>query len=230
MIDECVAGRVSGKRSSTMSGLSSRVAAASIPALVVVAVLTVSGCGNVTQPEFEYAAAQHAVERWVEQHQGGWSLTLRSSRVLTRPEWSRPCADSPDSGFTTLRHATAGTEIDLLFRCPVGPGASVDELAAAFAFVVLQELPHGIRSPGWRFRVLTPSSSISEQVTFSTTAAGRMRVEIETPLYAVHGHSEREACRPMVDGPSAEGCYLGREHRVPLSLTLEVPFQGSELN
>jgi hypothetical protein len=94
--------------------------------------------------------------------------------------------------------------------------------------VVLQELPHGIESRGWRFQVLTTSSSVDEEVTFTMAAPGRLRIGIETPLYAVSGHSVRPACQPPADAPSPEGCHLLRPLRTPLRLSLAVPFHGSE--
>jgi hypothetical protein len=123
------------------------------------------------------------------------------------------------SGFTALRYASGATEIELFFECPLDAIAHVEDLTAAFSHAVLQKLPHGIVSPGWRFEVLTPTSSISEKVTFAAPSPGRLLVVIETPL-----------CQPPADAPSPEGCYLLREHRILLNLSLAVPFQGSELN
>lgn len=188
-----------------------------------------ASCDGPTDPQSEFAAADRAVDRWVERHRDGWTVSLDANGPLKRPEWSKSCARNPESGFTALRYAAAGTEIDLFFRCPLGPAARAEDLAAAFSHVVLQELPHGIESSGWRFRVLTPSSSVDGEVTFTRPAPGRLRIGIATPLYAVSGHSVRPACEPPADAPSPEGCYLVREHRAPLRLTLAVPFDGTEL-
>ncbi len=193
--------------------------------------LVLSGCGNrAVTPQSEFAAANQAVEHWMHQHPHGWMLNLSDSRTLTRLEWSRPCTETPVSGFTALRYASGATEIELFFECPLDAIAHVEDLTAAFSHAVLQKLPHGIVSPGWRFEVLTPTSSISEKVTFAAPSPGRLLVVIETPLYAVYGHSVRPSCQPPADAPSPEGCYLLREHRILLNLSLAVPFQGSELN
>jgi hypothetical protein len=129
-----------------------------------------------------------------------------------------------------LRHQAPGTEIDLFFQCPIDGTATVEELNAAFAFAVLQELPHGISSPRWRFRILTPSSSFSDGVTFARDPGGRLRVSVETPLFAIFGHSERASCQPPAGGSSAGGCHLQREHRIPLDLTLLVPYDLARLH
>ena len=71
---------------------------------------------------------------------------------------------------------------------------------------------------------MTPSSSVEQGVTFSRLPGERMLVSIDTPLFAVYGHSVRPPCQPPADAPTLEGCYLRREHRVPLHLRLSVPF------
>jgi len=198
-------------------------------ALAALFLLATVSCRGIADPGEEYTAARRAADRWVQRHPTGWTLSLKGERALTRPTWSRGCADRPESGFTALRYAAEDVEIDLFFRCPVGDAAGAADLARAFSHAVLQELPHGIESRGWRFDVRMPSSSVSEKVTFSAPAPGRLVVGVETPLHAVYGHSVRTACQPPADAPSPEGCYLSREHRIPLSLTLTVPFQGTEL-
>lgn len=177
----------------------------------------------------EYARAERAVESWVDRHPAEWELGLESGSALARPEWSQACAAGPPSGFTVLRYEASGAEIDLFFRCPVASGASVQQLQSAFSHVVLQRLPHGIDAPGWEFRVLTPSSAVQEGVTFQAQG-GRLHVGVETPLYAVYGHSVRDACIPPADGRSERDCYLSREHRIPLRLTLRVPASLSGLD
>jgi hypothetical protein len=192
-------------------------------------VLLVGGCSDDVLFPREAAGAGFAVSQWIHRNADGWRVHLDSPRPLTRPEWSVPCAENPPSGFVTLRYATRSTEIDLMFRCPVDGSASVADLDEAFAFAVLSRLPHGIQVPGWDVRVLTPSSHVQHEVAFSRDASGRMRVAVQTPLYAVYAYSRRSECEPPVHGPSPEGCYVIREHRVPLDLTLVAPFTGAEL-
>lgn len=203
---------------------------AAVAAVWLCALFATASCADlITDPESEFEAANRAVDRWVAAHPDNWLLNLVGTRPPARPSWSRPCSQNPESGFVTLRHASGATEIDLAFRCPLGRTASVQDLRAAFAYAVLESLPHAIQSRGWRFQVLTPSSSISEVVTFSSPAPGRLHVVIQTPLFAVYGHSVRPSCQPPADAPSPPGCYLQREHRIPLHLTLTVPFDPAAL-
>ena len=167
--------------------------------------------------------ARDAVDAWARRHPDGWVVTLATDAPLASPSWSPPCSANPPSGFVTVRYETAGAEIDLAFRCtgPSGTGAAV--LQERFAFAVLQRLPHGIAVPGWRFSVLTPTSSVSEGVTFADAGGGRVLVAIETPLFAVYGQGTGAACVPPADAPMPAGCWVQREHRVPLRLTLRAP-------
>jgi len=191
--------------------------------------LAAAGCGGVLDSSSDREAAERAVDRWVRDHPDGWTLRLQDARPLVRAEWSTPCSRPQPSGMVTMSYRSQGTEIDLGFRCPVGAAAGAPQLQAAFAYAALQRLPHGISVPGWDFHVLTPSSSVGQGTTFSTPAPGRLLVSLETPLYAVYGRSLAASCQPPADGPLPEGCYVSREHRVPLSLRLEVPLDLSAL-
>ena len=199
-------------------------------ALLLVMPLATTACADpLFGPRDELAAATRAIDRWVAQHPDEWRVTLVGKAPLTRPEWSVPCDQDPHSGMTVLQYRAGGAELQLGFRCPVAEAGGAEDLAAAFAYAALDALPHGIESSGWEFRVQTPSSSVQEGVTFRAVEAGRLLVTIETPLYAVYGHSTRPACQPPADAPSPQGCYLSVEHRIPLKLVLSVPFTGSEL-
>ncbi len=187
--------------------------------------LLAAGCSGITDVDAEYDTARRAAEQWTARHPREWSLQL-SGRPLEPTPWSRPCVAN---GFVSLRFRADDTEVDLYFRCPVGSARDARELQAAFSHVALGRLPHGIRAPGWRFDVLTPSTSFSEGVVFEVPSSGRMRISIETPLYAVHGRSTRPECEPPADAPMAEGCYLSREHRIPLRLRMEAEYDPSML-
>jgi hypothetical protein len=191
--------------------------------------VVLAACNLFTGPEAELDAAVRAVDAWVAAHPDAWTLDLSSASPLTRPEWSKPCAANPPSGFVTLRTAASHTEVAFGFRCPLGAAARVEDLTAAFSYAVLDALPHGINSDHWEFEVVTPVSSFEEGVTFSSLPAGRIQVTIETPLYAIYGHSTRRSCEAPADGSSPEGCYLRREHNIPLHLRLSVPFLSSRL-
>jgi hypothetical protein len=216
----------------TLRSRASVVKSAARAVLTLAALSLSAGCESlvgVQGRDAEFAAASRAVDAWVHRHADAWTLNLESGRALTRPAWSQPCAANPPSGFTVLRYEASDAEIDLLFRCPVDGGATVQQLQAAFAGIVLQTLPHGIRSSGWEFRVLTPSSTVEEGVTFQSQA-GQLRVAVETPLYAVYGRSLRDDCMPPADAPMEPGCYLNRQVPIPLRLTIRVPASLSALN
>jgi hypothetical protein len=196
---------------------------------------TTTSVTRTSNPGDEYQAALIAARDWIAHNPDQWVLQLDRDNPLFRPVGEKPCSENPDSGLVTLRYGDRGpeagktTEIHLLFRCPIGTGVAVGDLASAFAFAVLQHLPHGIVAPNWTFDILTPVSSFKEGVAFKQPAVGRLLVTIDTPMFAVYGHSTRPECKPPADAPSPPGCFLQIEHRIPLRLTLTAPFTGAEL-
>lgn len=196
---------------------------------VVSLVLFAGSCASALDPVQQLAAANRAVDEWVARHPTEWSVSLGGERALFRPEVSRSCSQGGNNNFVTLRYESADTEIDFHFTCPLGPTAGVDELRVAFAFAVHTELPHGIETPGWRFRLLTPSSHVRDLVTFEPEGNGGVRIFIDTPLYAIGGISLHPSCQPPADGPTPPGCAVSREHPVPLRVTLQARLDGSEL-
>ncbi|HEU0014087.1 MAG TPA: hypothetical protein VFQ45_10410 [Longimicrobium sp.] len=185
-------------------------------------------CEEPLTPEEEYAEAQRVVDWWVAMHPDGWDVDL-SGWPLQRPEWSKPCSQNPPMGTVVLRYFATNTEIDLHFRCPLGASSTAQDLAAAFQFAVLTHLPHGLLSSGWKFEMLTPTSSISEGVTFPAPGPRQLLVDIDTRLYAVYGQSVRKACEPPQDAPALEGCYLSRQHSIPLRIRMSATFDAYEL-
>jgi hypothetical protein len=199
-------------------------------ALLLLALLLLAGsCGGVAEPAVEKAAAERAADRWLRDHPTEWIVNVTGTRGLTRPASSRTCDQDPPNGFTALQYNDQQTDLLLFFRCPVGIVSTAEDVSRAFAFAVLDSLPHGLRASGWQFVVMTPSSSVYEEVTFVTPSPGRLQVRIETPLHGLYARSTRPACEPAADAPMAEECYLFREHRIPLRLTLTVPFTGAGL-
>jgi len=197
------------------------------------ALLAVAGCGDAsltasTGPSTP-ARAERAIEAFRQRHPTEWRVDLGTLRPLARPVFSPACSAGSPRGFVMVRHATADVEIDLAFRCPIGPGDGAAPLQERFAFAVLGRLPHGIAMRGWVFTVLTPTSSFSEGVTFADAASGRVRVTIDTPLYAVQGLDTRSSCLPPADSSYPPECYVTREHRVPLRLTLTAPISTATL-
>lgn len=198
--------------------------------LLLLPIATASCVSEPLSPEEEFAAAGRAAEAWVQKHPNGWALALETGRAPARPQGSEPCSGNPDSGFTTLQLRDRGLDVLLLFRCPVDGSASPTELSSSLAYIVLDELPHGISSRGWTFAVMTPASSIQDGIGLTAPSAGRMRLSVDTPLYAVRGLSTRADCQPPADGPSPPGCHLTREHGIPLALSVTFPFTGSLLD
>ena len=194
--------------------------------------LAAAGCGGLPVESAGASSrdrASAAVDDWAGRHPDGWRLDLATARPLARPSFAPPCSASPPSGFALVRYETADAEIDLAFRCPIGAGDGAAALQARFAFAVLGRLPHGIAVPGWVFGVLTPSSSIATGVTFADAGGGRVRVRIDTPLFAVRGVDTRPGCTPPADSSMPAACYVSREHAVPLVLTLVAPIPTATL-
>ena len=191
--------------------------------------LFAGSCMSTLDPVQQLAAANRAVDQWVARHPTEWAVSLGGERTLYRPESSTSCSQGGKNNLVALTYESADTEINFHFTCPLGATAGVDDLQAAFAFAVLDRLPHGIETPGWRFHVRTPTSSVSDVVTFEATGSGGVSIRIDTPLYTVWGENLHPRCAGIADAPSAPGCYVFREHRIPLRMTLQARVDGSEL-
>lgn len=197
--------------------------------LLAAGTLMLAGCRDPLSPAEELAAATDAVDGWIAARPTAWSVSAVGARAPQRAEWSDACSASPVSGLVALEANAGATRLLVFFRCPVVAPASAAGLQAAFSHVVLDRLPHGLAVPNWTFAARTPSSSFSDGVSFSSPASGRLRIAIATELHGLYGQSERPACAPLADGPSLERCYLFREHRVPLAVSVTVPWTGAEL-
>jgi len=197
--------------------------------LLAAGALILGGCRDPLSPAGEFAAATEAVDAWTAARPNAWSISAVGARAPQRAEWSKGCSASPVSGLVALEASAGATRLLLFFRCPAVEHASAAALQAAFSHVVLDELPHGLAVSNWSFSARTPSSSFSDGVLFSSPSSGRLRIAIATELYGLFGHSERPSCVPPADGPSLEGCYLFREHHVPLAVSVTVPWTGAEL-
>jgi hypothetical protein len=198
--------------------------------LVLLALLVASvGCSDLLGGRAELATAERAAGRWAARHPTGAAWSMQTGRPLARPAWSPPCSAAPESGTVTVSHIDRGTELHLAFRCPIAEPLGPVELQDAFAYAVLDRLPHGISVPGWRFRLLTPTSSVSDGVTFAPGPGGRVEIRIEAPLHAITGRSTAPRCEPPADAPMPEGCYLSRPHAIPLSVVLTAPIDAGTL-
>ena len=187
------------------------------------------------------ASPAQAAAAWIKAHPKGWSLAIddrESGHALQRASWSGGCTRGPapvgtwhteqpssaPPGSVTVRYATSDTSIDISFRCPIRAPVTPEVLDAALSYVALEKLPHGITVPHWQFQVATPVSSFSEGVKVTAVANGRLALRIETRLYAVRGHDTRPECEAPMDSGMRPECFVHREHPIPLSLTMDVPF------
>jgi len=184
---------------------------------------TASCDAELMSPEFERVMAERAAADFVSQHRDTLHVNVRGTEAPAVLEQISMCGPTGGSGVNVLLLSGRDAKISLYLGCGVTRGASADELSAALRFVVIQELPHGIASPGWRFQVLTPSSSFADGVTLRG-ADGRLTVEIDTPLFAILGYSERPSCEALIDAMAKPECYLQRPFEVPLRLTFSVPY------
>jgi hypothetical protein len=193
-------------------------------ALVFALALGSASCDReLLSPEYERILAEKAAMEFVARHRDEWRVHVRGIEAPAVLELGGSCDTPGGSGLNGLLLAHRETRLTLYFDCPIASGATAADLSAALAFVVIDELPHGIASPGWQYAVQTPSSSVTNGVTLGV-AAGRLTVDVDTPLFAVTGFSERAACLPAQDDLVTPECYVHRAFRVPLRLTFSVPY------
>lgn len=190
-----------------------------------------------SEPPTSSLTPDQAASAFIAAHPKEWVIAIDDpdpEHAPKRPPWSAPCAAEPQNNspyhFVALRYSGQEIELDLFFRCPLDGRSSLADIAAAFSHVSLDRLPHGIHVPDWKFQIMTPVSSFSEGVTFPVESDGRWGVDIATGLYAVRGDSTTAACHTPADGTSPRACYVHVEHRIPLRLTLRVPFDPGALD
>jgi hypothetical protein len=192
--------------------------------ITLVLALIGTGCdAELLSPEFERVMAERAAQDFVDRHREGWRVVVRGSDAPAILEQTSMCGALAGGQVNTLMLSGRDARMTLYFECGVPLGASAAELSAALRFVVIDDLPHGIASPGWRFQILTPSSSFSESVALRDDG-GRLTVEIDTPLFAVFGYSEHPKCETLQDAVGPNECYLERPFEAPLRLTFSVPY------
>ena len=186
-----------------------------------IALLT--SCGeSALAPRGEVAAAEDAISAWVARHPDGWTSTTTTDAVLTRPSWTPSCTDAASNGYVSLRLVTGRGDIELAFRCPVGEGATAEDLQLHFIHAVPWNLPTGISSPNWRFQAWLPLSSVFNGVTFESPRAGLLAVDIQSTMSGILAENTRRSCVPAADDAAVPGCVIMREHRVPLRLRFTV--------
>ncbi|MFN0098781.1 MAG: hypothetical protein ACKVS7_08915, partial [Gemmatimonadaceae bacterium] len=177
--------------------------------------------------------ATAVAESWVREHPAGWTVALRASDAVYRPYWTPSCSDASSNGYVSLRMADGPTEVELAFRCPLSPSATLEQLAQQFRFAIPASLPTGLRSPRWSFRAALVDGAVYENVQFSKDASGALRITVVARLAGIHARNEKEACddeaanleREFVDArPLGDtDCRIVRRHRVPVRLELTMP-------
>jgi hypothetical protein len=185
--------------------------------------LVVAGCGG----EASQGEANQAVQKWAQDHVAGWTLTVDDAdHAFARPAFNEVCPNNT----LVVRYAATGYEIDLAFTCPGPLGTDLAGLRSSFKFAVLTTLPHGLDVPSWKFDIFTPSSSFKDGVEIVSWDSGRLKVKVDTKLFALDGRKESEECRPLADGPTPAACLVRAElNNLPLHLTITAPLSPDTL-
>ncbi|MCC7001464.1 MAG: hypothetical protein IT357_04840 [Gemmatimonadaceae bacterium] len=196
--------------------------------------LTMFGCGG---DAFGFGndrdRAVAVAESWVREHPAGWTVALRATDAVYRPFWTPSCTDAASNGYVSLRMADGPTEVELAFRCPLSPNATLEELSQQFRFAIPASLPTGLRSPRWSFRAALVDGAVYEDVQFSKDATGALRITVVARLAGIYARHAEQACddeaadlereiinaRPLGDTE----CRIVRRHRVPVRLELSMP-------
>jgi hypothetical protein len=172
--------------------------------------------------------AQAAVDRWAKEHAAGWDLTVdeRSPDKAFVPAFDERCGND----LLTLRYAARGYQIDLGFACPGPQGTDLAGLRTSFKYAALNVLPHGIDVPGWRFSLLTPSSSFEKGVQLTSWEGGRLTAHIDTELFQLTGQREGADCMAPADSGTPPQCLVEAELRgLPVRITISAPLAPETL-
>jgi hypothetical protein len=185
--------------------------------------MAAAGCGETA----DQGDADQAVHRWAQEHAGGWTITADdASHAFVRAPFSETCVNNT----ITLRYVAPGYQVDLGVACPGPQGTDLAGLRSGLEYVVLDELPHGLDVPGWRFRIFTPTSSFTEGVELVSWDGGRLKVKIDTGLFALDGDRDGKECETPADGATPAACRVRAELRnLPLHLTVTAPLAAATL-
>ncbi|MFT0212461.1 hypothetical protein VQ643_07555 [Pseudomonas sp. F1_0610] len=187
------------------------------------AVTLLTGCKDgvlLPQMDSDYVQAQKATAKWALEHPASWSVNATEQLSL-----EQALGECREPGVLPLSFNAQGVKTTLYFKCSMGEKLTLANLPARFAYAVIDELPHGIETPNWNYRILTPASSFSESVYFDQSATTR-RVRIKTPLYAISGTSNKmPECLTPADAPAKKECYVTQEIAVELNMILDYPIK-----
>lgn len=110
--------------------------------------------GMPSDPEYDQAVS--SVDLWAMQHPASWPVAISTTDPalrFVRPSWQGPCGPATGN-LTTASFDNGETALYVLFDCSIAGATTLDQIRAAFRFVVLNKLPHEIQVLGWIFRRL----------------------------------------------------------------------------
>lgn len=190
---------------------------------LLIATALVSGCKTDSllppQTNTDYRLAEQAVQKWTQSHTDTWNITAVEKNTL-----EQSLGECREPGVLPLVFDAQGVSTTLYFKCALGENLTLPNLPGRFAYAVIEQLPHGLKTPHWQYKVLTPSSSFTESVYFEQSNTAR-RVRIKTALYAIYGNSTAKACQVPADAGLPPDCYVQQEIPLQLNLQLNYPLR-----
>ena len=171
--------------------------------------------------EETHALARRAALRWREEAGDLQAFCIDDPdrfELVEREAW--PCKGGPARAEAwTIRGR--GLELRLTFSCSDPPEGDAPPSGEASAY--LDHFWPYEPVPDWGMSLQTPSSSVDGEVRVRASGDGEFEATIAAPIYAVYGHSATEACEPIADAGSEEGCFVSIERRLVLELTIRLP-------
>jgi hypothetical protein len=166
------------------------------------------------------AEAKAAAEKWLD-GLGEKGLKLNES---TNEEGGFVVTHAPSAigRITKFNFQQDGYWVSVAFKGELSADTSKDALQDRFWYAALDRLPTpGLDLPGWEVRPRTPTSSIRKGVEVLAYGDGKIKVRVQTGLFALYGRDP--SILVPADAPSPPGSYFQIRRRFPLDLTLEAP-------
>jgi hypothetical protein len=177
-------------------------------------------CADASRMEAEGAAS-----RWAGQHAEGWTLEVEADEargdMVSTETFGTQCAN----GLFGLRIHTSDLDLDLFFKCTSPGRADLPWLRENLDSYGLSRLPVAIGAEGWSFQAFPESSGLRSGLTFDSWENEELALRISTPLFAVIGESQADACKAaamVADGPGNPGCFVTVPYAGPLELSMTV--------